>query len=268
MEPTDQLKEVDKAVAALVLRISQQIRRSATTVINEARKIEKTGFRQAEALGNLRQLLGPEIRLPHTRGWAASPDFLVYLFDHIVSRRPEVLLELGSGVSTLVTAVALRKNGKGHLHSVEHQVEHLKRTNAMLRYHGLDKFVTLLHAPLVSWRPDKPTSLGDHWQWYDIPESIGSLGPIVMLVVDGPPGPTGPHARYPALPHFRAQLAPDAVVFMDDTIRAEETNIAHDWKLSWRMALELHPDFEKGLAVLTPKPVPDHPKPRPRNRKP
>ena len=60
--------------------------------------------RQVEARAVLEAKLDLGQPLPLTRGWAASPDFLLYVFDHILQYRPKTVVELGSGVSTAVAA--------------------------------------------------------------------------------------------------------------------------------------------------------------------
>ena len=57
---------------------------------------------------------------PPLRGWATSPDVLLRLHTHIMATRPQVIVEFGSGASTLVIADALRQNGTGKLISIEH----------------------------------------------------------------------------------------------------------------------------------------------------
>src|SRR5438034_475105 len=50
--------------------------------------------------------------LPQMRGFAIAPDFALYLTELIDDERPEVVVETGSGVSTLIIAYALEKLGR------------------------------------------------------------------------------------------------------------------------------------------------------------
>ena len=61
-------------------------------------------FRQLEALGGIRIDLDLRESLPATRNWAASPDFLMQLIQHVLDTNPEVVIECGSGTSTLILA--------------------------------------------------------------------------------------------------------------------------------------------------------------------
>lgn len=241
-----------QALTKELAQIRQQIRSSANTVMVETRRVELNGFRQADLRRLLLARLGSDVELPPTRGWAASPDILMYILDHLEAFRPKLVVEVGSGVSTVVIGSTLRKLGVGHLYSLEHDEEHRAKTAESIVRHGLESYVTLLHAPLVPWKPDRETMLGTEWRWYEVPNEVGALEQIELLVVDGPPELTGPHARYPALPQFRSQLSADATVLLDDAIRAAETEIAQSWSVSFGMSLTLRNDFEKGLAVLRP----------------
>lgn len=53
-----------------------------------------------------------------------QPDFvdLYFLYRFLIATEPQVVLEFGSGLSTYVMALALQRNGKGRLYSVEPDV--------------------------------------------------------------------------------------------------------------------------------------------------
>ena len=63
-------------------------------------------YRQAEALNQLIALLKFTAPIPPTRSWAASPDLLLTLVDLVRRYKPQLVVELGSGVSTLIVAKA------------------------------------------------------------------------------------------------------------------------------------------------------------------
>ena len=50
-----------------------------------------------------------------------------------------------------------------------------------------------------------------------------------LVVVDGPYGKTTPFARYSALPFLKNKLADNFAVFLDDSSRIEEREIANEW---------------------------------------
>jgi hypothetical protein len=77
--------------------------------------------------------------------------------------------------------------------------------------------------------PLKEVALGEEvFLWYDISDP-DSIGPVDLLVVDGPPSSTGPLARYPAVPFFQSQLGPGAIVVLDDANRKDEKAVMQRW---------------------------------------
>ena len=183
--------------------------------------------RQVEALRWVKERLHLDrLQLPE-RGYAANPDFLSELVRIVDQHKPSLVLELGSGVSTVVLAARLR--GEGRVVSLDHEREYAQQTRDQLVYHDLE--ATVIDAPLA------PVQIaGRAWEWYSLPDGLTGVD---MLVVDGPPGHTGPLARYPALPLLRPLLSPGAVICVDDGARADEREMVRMWlaeqpELSWR----------------------------------
>ncbi|HKJ52878.1 MAG TPA: hypothetical protein VKB27_15345, partial [Gammaproteobacteria bacterium] len=63
-------------------------------------------FRQSESLAGLYATLDIQRPLPRTRHWAASPDFLHLMAGEIFRLQPELIVEAGSGTSTLMPPIA------------------------------------------------------------------------------------------------------------------------------------------------------------------
>lgn len=255
-ERTDEI--VEKTSKVLADGADDIVRRVEKSAQSRERRLERTLFnetRQREALSTLNLLLKLDYPLPPTRGWAASPDVLLHLYQHIASAKPQTLVELGSGVSTIVAAAALRANGQGGMiHSLDHDEVYAQETREELARHGLEGFAVVHYAPLGDWTPPSPTELGEQWLWYGVPEAVTVLEKIDLLIVDGPPEASGDHARYPAVPQFASQLAPGSVVMLDDAGRPHEQESAEAWSreygLSLKLMLRADREFEKGLAVL------------------
>src|ERR1700722_8692814 len=89
------------AVGAWVL--ARKLRRLRSMVRRQERHVWETH--------NVFRVLEGAAPLPLPGGWAASTDLLGELMRAIAVRRPQCVVELGSGVSTLVIAAALRANG-------------------------------------------------------------------------------------------------------------------------------------------------------------
>jgi predicted O-methyltransferase YrrM len=209
-------------------------------------RAERRLFSQLEALGWLRDLLSLEHPLPPTRHWAASPDLLVELLRIIDRGRPTTVLELGSGVSTIVMAARLEAVGGGRLVALEHDPAYAAETRRNLALHGLDGVATVLDAPLSTLRVGE-----EEWSWYTLPEEgLPAPASVDLLLVDGPPGATGHLARYPALPLLAPRLAPGATIVVDDADRPDEREMARRWQ-SERPGLSLqHLPLESGAFVL------------------
>jgi hypothetical protein len=205
-------------------------------------------FRQTEALLSLHSLVRARAPLPQTRGWAASPDLLLFLVSLVISQRPRLIVELGSGVSTLWLAYALEKaGGDGRIVSLDHDPEFAARTQAFLVAHEVDRFVSVRVAPLVEVDIDD-----EKWPWYDR-QALADVDSCELLVVDGPPGAVRDRARFPALPVLRRRLAEQATIVLDDCIRSDEKEIVAAWHASlpeWDVEMLPH---EKVTAVFSRK---------------
>ena len=201
-------------------------------------------WQQTEALTSLLTLLKPDAPFPQTRGWAASPDFLMLIAQAIYAQGPCNVAEASSGVSTLTCAYCLKRLGGGHVTSLEHDEEYAKKTRAMLDMHGLSEWATVLHAPLVQM-----DIAGHAMPWYD-PEVIKTIPAIDVLVVDGPPGRTSPLARFPALPRLESLITPGAIILADDGGRPAEKEMVKRWCAMYpNLTSEYHPT-EKGAFML------------------
>jgi predicted O-methyltransferase YrrM len=160
---------------------------------------------------------------PATRGWAASPDFLRELI-HIIRRHsPQQIVEAGSGVSTLVSALALKKYGSGQITALEDEKGFANQTREYLRLHGVVDTANVVHAPLTKNKVD-----GEVVTWYDT-KRIANIRSIDLLIIDGPPAFRNEEARWPALPLLEDRLEPEARILVDDGDREGEKQIVKDW---------------------------------------
>jgi predicted O-methyltransferase YrrM len=201
--------------------------------------------RNAEAAAWLAAAIRPSLPLA-TGNWAASCDFLALLARTILLRRPRLVLECGSGSSTVVAAYALKRAGGGRLVSLDHAEEYAERTRAELAAHGLRDVAEVRVAPL---EPCAPVD-GLTTSWYAT-RAIDDLQGIDLLVVDGPPAFPDPTARIGALPVLGERLSPDGIVLLDDADRAGERSCIARWQaMDPALQAELV-RTDKGAAVLT-----------------
>jgi len=196
-------------------------------------------YHQFEAVEQLLPLLKLSAPLPPSRGWAASPDFLLTLAHVTRKVKPRLTVELGSGISTLVLA----KSGAKKIVSLDHSVEFGTQTKEMLSSHGVRGVDIRIH--------ELETYPGGY-KWY-AKSTYNGLSKIDLLVIDGPPSSTNPDARYPAFEHLISLLSPKATVVLDDVYRDEERKLAD----AITQALPNHVltilSHEKGTAVISPR---------------
>jgi len=196
-------------------------------------------YHQFEAVEQLLPMLKLSAPLPPSRGWAASPDFLLTLAHITKTLRPRLTVELGSGTSTLVLA----KSGARKIISLDHSEEFGAQTRTMLETHKVRGVEIRIH---------ELESYPSGYKWY-AKATLEGLAKIDLLVIDGPPSATNPDARYPALEHLIPLLSPKATVILDDVDRDEERKLAEAIvKALPSHVLTIH-SHEKGTAVISPR---------------
>ena len=161
--------------------------------------------------------------LPLVGGWALSPRGLLQAMDLVAHPSVSLVVECGSGTSTLFLARVLQQKGFGRLIALEHLLEYQERTYRELKQHGLDEVAEIHHAPLTEVDID-----GTQFMWYST-SSLEDVKDIDVLLVDGPPGSTGAMARFPAYPLLREKLASSALILVDDVHRDDEMSAVDMW---------------------------------------
>ncbi len=238
------IASVAAVTAGLVLTLLWICRRVQRSLSFWYRTIQFQTWQQIQALLSIFSLLDITHPLPPMRGAAVLPDLANVILSLILERKPELVLEAGSGVSTLIIAYALRHVGRGRLISLEHEHAYFVQTMAHLERHGLTDVAAVVHAPLKT-----VVINGKPWRWYDT-ESLAMAKPIDLFFIDGPPGNTQSLARYPALPLLIAKLSADAVLILDDVNRDAEQRILRMWTTQFPdFKLQLVETFKKG-AIL------------------
>jgi predicted O-methyltransferase YrrM len=209
----------------------------------EARQETQNAYLQTEALLSLRDRL-PGIPLQGMRGYAISPDACLCLVNLIEERRPSLIVELGSGVSTvaLAAAQALWVPG-GRVVSVDHEEEYAAKTRHLLTEAGLTNAEVRL-APLAP--TGEGTSAG---VWYGA-GVFDDLQEIGLLFIDGPPAQLGVHARWPSVSVLAGHIASGGCVVLDDSSRTDDEALAHEWHQTLNGGYEER-DTERGMAIIT-----------------
>ena len=179
---------------------------------------------------------------PAINDWTASPDLLAEIARQVRRRRPLCLLELGSGISTLVAASVLMRNGYGRLYSLDHDADYAHATAGELEQAGLCAFAEVRHAP---FRKGQVYSS----PWYD--ESVlADIDTLDLVIVDGPPTDLDPKAREPALAVLWPRLSIGGVMIFDDADRPGDRQVIRAWAARCPAAKVTWLPLEKGCALI------------------
>lgn len=237
------------AILTLGLYVSHKIRRvhfKTFEILSHQQMQSDNLFRQIQSLFTLENRLQLSVALPPLRGWSASPDFLILLMTYALERKPCVIVECGSGASTIVLARCSQISGCGHVYSLEHDAVFAEKTRSRLITAGLADWATVLDAPLVTYN-----LAGGVWPWYSL-EGVPDRS-VDLLVVDGPPMPLGKMIRYPAGPLLLPKLNGTGAVFLDDMKRADEQEILERWMSECGNFVIEEFETEKGCVALYPE---------------
>ena len=213
--------------------------------IADSRRSNAELVRQNQALHAIHKLLPLNAPLPAMAiDWAIDPVFAETIVSTVLRHNPKVVVELGSGTSTVVTAYALQRVGTGKVISIDDNEQFCGVTRDNIEQHRLTEFAEIHYAPLVATEID-----GASYHWYDhsklnVPSDIG------LVIIDGPPGRTGRHARYPALPVLWSKLGEKVIVLLDDANRADEKEIVDRWLRQYPSLRCRYVNTRKGVAII------------------
>lgn len=198
--------------------------------------------RQVESFISIQNYLSTGDSISSFHGWPISADIGLFLIEKIREEQYDVIIEFGSGTSTLLMAKALsalnitNHTGSKRIITFEHNEDYFLKTQKQLNINKVDHLVQLCLAPLKEWRDSS-----GNYRYYDCKETLGNLSKSlhgekkkILVLVDGPPGDTCAHARYPAVP-FLINLIKDHEIdwVLDDAYRTEEIGSANLWKGIW-----------------------------------
>jgi len=195
-------------------------------------------YDRIDALSSIHNLIDLNAPLPIMHSWRANSDYVHDALTDIIQKGKGSVIDIGSGVSTLVFAYGLKKNGTGKVYSLEHSEKYYHETLRMIKTHKLEDYCEIHLCPLKEYTID-----GKTWLWYDISRIDFNKDEIALISVDGPPGNTQEHARFPAVPLLKDHITELTTVFLDDAHRQEEKDIAKIWAENYK--------FEKNLVNLT-----------------
>lgn len=210
-------------------------------------------YRQMEAWVALQPFVRPQVPFSGLRQGALSPDMAEILCREILMGKPELAIECGAGVSTIITGYLFKRLGSGRLVTLEHDPLWAERVTSWVKMHNLEAYVTVLHAPLVEHQLENGKA-----NWYDLSEFQSLMLSIEqpkltvdLLFVDGPPEFINPYIRRPALSILQRWLSSSCVILVDDADRPAEVEIVQEWlkELGHSGNYEQYPT-EKGTVII------------------
>lgn len=238
---TDQLRTQHAGLAEQLHKQSDDLVRLRKQLLAAVKQEVLNGTQQLEAFLDIQNFFKNGEHLPAMHGWPISPDFARYLIQLLEKNDYGLILEFGSGTSTVIIAKTLAhldRTRQGNPAPLQVAFEHLDKyygqTLADLRRVGLAQSVELTLAPL---RPYQPPN-GNTYSYYACHEKLADLAtrlpatPVkILMVVDGPPASIGQHARYPALPAVLAHLKGNGIdILLDDYARPDEKEVGLLWE--------------------------------------
>ena len=155
-------------------------------------------------------------------GWAASAAYISDLVSFIFQNHSQVVVECGSGLSTLYAAAALKVTG-GNLLVLEHDQRFLAQTKRMLERNSLLDHVTIELAPLKEQK-----ILGQNCVWYSLDHAILEKS-ADLIVIDGPPQALSELSRYGAASIIE-RSAPHCGILVDDLDTDEMNSVLAAWR--------------------------------------
>jgi hypothetical protein len=179
--------------------------------------------------------------------WPISQDFALFLVELIEINNYDLVIEFGSGISSVIIAKGIKKTMQRRhdspdikFVSFEHLEQYYKQTLARLQQVKLENSVELVLAPLQAWTAPSGNvysyySCEDHFE--DLAKKYAKTGSRILAVVDGPPAATGKHARYPAAPLLLKHFAQAHIdILLDDYIRDDEKEVTKMWQAEMQSA--------------------------------
>lgn len=176
-----------------------------------------------------------------THAWPVSPDFSLCVVTLLEKNDYDLVIEFGTGVSTVVIAKALKKLSSKRARkfpvdfiSFDHLEQYYQQTLSMLQQAALESYVKLHYSPLEDWMAPN----GQSYPYYSCHKTLENIAvqysfseSRILVIVDGPPGATSPHARYPAVPLILRYFANAHVDFLlDDYARIPEKETVKLWE--------------------------------------
>src|SRR5690625_7073332 len=133
-----------------------------THLYNRIRQNLRDQQQKSQAYSMLLNILKPERPLPFMTDWAATPELALKITETIQRHHPNRMLELGRGISTVISAMTVTKTGSGEATglALDHDPPYADHSSEPRHTQGLDNVATIRHTPL-----NPATLKRRRWHW-------------------------------------------------------------------------------------------------------
>jgi hypothetical protein len=236
------------------IKTKESINFEISELVSKQQEGFETNFLQFESLLSIYNTLPNLKYLPATRGWAGSPDFLNKIIEVILKLKPRFVLEISSGVSSVVIGLALKMNNYGRALSLEQNISYAEITRKNIEVNDIEDISIIMNSPLNDYLID-----GETWKWYET-NKLTFTDKIDLLIIDGPPRTTQRLARYPAIPILHNFFSDNVIILLDDANRLDEKIIIERWieyltGKGFEITIENYSNFDKGMALVNIKKI-------------
>ena len=235
----DPLIALPKSINTDLIPAINNVEKKTTQAIQ---KQTSNAVQQLESYMAIENYLSTGALLSGFHGWPISPDIGLFIINQMRRKQYDLIIEFGSGTSTLLFAklAAAQHHEKlmsnllpQKIISFDHHIDYYHQTQELLNLNHVAEYVDLVHAPLREWKENEQIFL-----YYDCEAKLQQLAQIlngkqakILVLVDGPPGNTCKDARYPAVPLLFKYLEKHLIdIILDDAARAEEKEVAMKWQ--------------------------------------
>ncbi|HEX04373.1 MAG TPA: hypothetical protein ENH10_04365 [Bacteroidetes bacterium] len=179
--------------------------------------------RQLQAMFGLYATLKPDAPIPMLRSEAISADTALEYVRLIKQVRPNMVVELGCGVSTILAALQLRENGSGRVIALDDNEKLASKTRDDLLEHQVLSLAEVRYAELKPLKVEDETA-----RWYN-PNQFADIERIDMLLINGPRDLQDTGNRRPGLTYLSQRFSDDIVIIVDDGNRSRWRDWVHGW---------------------------------------
>lgn len=236
----------------LLSALDEKLEKAQSKLSDKVSRVVANASKQLEAFFSIQRFLERGAPVLEFHGWPISPDLGVFLIKLSSDVKYDLIIEFGSGTSTVLMAKALQVRHSASpddtaieagqlcrkVYTFEHDPEFLAATQGMVAAHSLGAHVCLNLSPLREWEDE--TGSYTHYDAEGVLARLGrelnnGRGQRILVLVDGPPGTACLNSRYPAVPKVFEHLSLANIdLVLDDASRSQEQAIIELWRQYWK----------------------------------